>query len=188
MVPKPQKLAWMKNFADVEAIRSKIIIYPTDTVYGIGGNAENRMAVEKIFAIKGRDRKKPLSVIAPGKEWILRHCLVSPETIDKYLPGNYTLLLKKKDREFLGFATAGSPNIGVRIPAHRFSKLVEEAGVPFITTSANPSGGKAPKSLSEIPGEIRDAANIIIDGGELPGVPSTIVDCTGAEEVIVERA
>ncbi len=188
MIRPLQKLAWMKNFADVEAVRAKIIIYPTDTVYGIGCNAENEMLVEKIFAIKGRDRKKPLSVIAPNKEWMLRHCVVSRETLDKYLPGKYTLLLKKKDPKFLEFATAGSPNIGVRIPAHRFSNLVGKAGVPFITTSANLSGGKAPKSLPEIQKEIMDAADIVIDGGILEGIPSTIVDCTKEKEVIVERA
>ncbi len=188
MLIVPQKMAWMKNFADIESLKKKVIIYPTDTVYGIGCNAENEMLIERVFLAKGRDRKKPLSVIAPDKNWILKHCVVSREIVDKYLPGKYTLLVKKKDHDFLAFATAGSDIIGVRIPAHRISELVERARIPFITTSANRSGEHAPKSLSEIPKELKDAADLIIDGGELPGVPSTIVDCTKEEEIIVERA
>ncbi len=147
MLRIPQKLAWMKNFADVESLKTKVVIYPTDTVYGIGCNADNVLLLERVFAAKGRDRKKPLSVIAPDKDWIIKHCVVSRETLDKYLPGKYTLLLKKKDPKFLALATSGSGIIGVRIPSHRISKLVEEARIPFITTSANRSGEKSPKSL-----------------------------------------
>lgn len=181
--------AWMQSFADIESVKSKIIIYPTDTVYGIGCNAENTALVERIFEIKGRDRKKPLSVIAPAKEWILKHCVISKEALDKYLPGKYTLILKKKDAEFLKHVTAGIPNIGVRIPAHPFSNIVKKAQIPFVTTSANRSGEKSPKSLSEIPDEIRRAVDIIIDGGTLSGTPSTLVDFTRETEAetIIER-
>ncbi len=188
MVPPRKKFAWMKNFSDIDAIKSKILVYPTDTVYGLGCNAENEILVDRIFEIKGRDRKKPLSVIAPGKEWITQHCVVSREILDKYLPGPYTLLLQKKDRNFLKEATAGAPTLGVRIPAHPFSKLVEKAGIPFVTTSANISGEKSPKNLSEIPDEIKNAADMVIDGGALSGVPSAIVDLRSGKEVIVERA
>lgn len=187
MVPPRKKLAWMKNFADIGAIKNSILIYPTDTVYGIGCNAENNLLVERIFAIKGRAREKPMSVIAPGKNWILEHCIVSRETIDKYLPGKYTLVLKKKDKNFLKNVTVGQPTLGVRIPAHRFAKLVEEARIPFVTTSANRSGERAPRMLGEIPAEIRGMADIVIDDGTLDGKPSTIVDCTGEREVLIER-
>jgi len=188
MVAPKKKTAWMQNFADIEAIKSKVLIYPTDTVYGIGCNAENEMLIDRIFSIKGRDKKKPMSVIAPDKKWILENCIVSKDILDKYLPGPYTLLLKKKDAGFLKYATAGASTIGVRIPAHRISKLVEEAGVPFITTSANISGEKSPKTLSEIPDEIKKAVDIMVDGGALSGIPSAIVDCRNGAEVIIERA
>lgn len=187
MVPPKKKIAWMQNFADIESIKSKILIYPTDTVYGIGCNAENIVLVERLYAIKGRDEKKPFSVIAPGKNWILDNCVVSKETIDKYLPGKYTLILKKKDKKFLEIISRGA-TLGVRIPANRFSRLVEQAKVPFVTTSANPSGARPPKSLAEMHGEIKDAADIVIDSGILPGIPSTLVDCTGKKEIIIERA
>ena len=187
MTPPKKKRAWMKNFADIESIKSRVLIYPTDTVYGIGCNAEKDVLVNHIFEIKERSTKKPMSVIAPGKEWILRHCMVSKETIDKYLPGKYTLLVTKKDKNFLKAATAGMSTIGVRIPAHRFSKLVEKAGMPFVTTSANPSGWGAPKALSEIPISLKNAVDIVIDDGELDGTPSTLVDCTGKKDVVVKR-
>ncbi|MBU4452418.1 MAG: threonylcarbamoyl-AMP synthase [Nanoarchaeota archaeon] len=177
----------MKNFADIKAIKTKVIIYPTDTVYGIGCNAENFMLIERVFAAKGRDMKKPLSVIAPDKDWILAHCVVSREIVDKYLPGKYTILLKKKDSKFLALATSGSDTIGVRIPAHRISKLVERARIPFITTSANRSGEKAPKTLSEIPKDLKDAVDLIIDGGEILGIPSTLVDCRSGKDILIER-
>ena len=188
MAAPKKKTALMQSFKDIEAIKSNVIIYPTDTVYGIGCNAENEMLVERIFTIKGRDKKKPMSVIAPNKKWILANCAVSREILDKYLPGPYTLILKKKNPDFLKYATSGTHTLGVRIPAHRISKLVEVAGIPFITTSANISGGKSPKTLSEIPDEVKNAADIIIDGGTLSGTPSTIVDCQSGAEKIIKRA
>lgn len=187
MVLPRKKIAWMQNFADIEAIKSKILVYPTDTVYGLGCNAENQVLVERIYAIKGREKKKPLSVIAPGKKWILEHCVVSEEIIDKYLPGKYTLILKKKDKKFLALVSAG-PTLGVRIPATRIGRLVEQAKVPFVATSANPAGARPPKMLSELHEEIKQAADIVIDGGTLPGIPSTLVDCTGRKERIIERS
>lgn len=186
MVLPKKKIAWMQNFADIEALKSKIILYPTDTVYGIGCNAENELLVERIYTIKGRDKKKPFSIIAPGKAWILEHCIVSKEILDKYLPGKFTLILKKKDKKFLHLVNDG-PTLGVRIPASRFGRLVEEVRVPFITTSANPAGARAPKSIAEVHDEMKEAVDIVIDGGNLPGIPSTIVDCTGQKEHIIER-
>lgn len=182
------KIVRMEDFKDIESLKTKLLIYPTDTVYGIGCNAENESLVARVFAVKGRDMKKPLSVIAPSKEWILAHCVVSREILDKYLPGKYTLLLKKKDPEFLAFAISGSDTVGVRIPAHCISKLIERAQIPFVTTSANKSGERSPKSLLEIPLEIKDACNIVIDGGVLEGIPSTIVDCAKENESIIKRA
>ncbi len=188
MVQASLKVVPMENFSDIDVLKTGVIIYPTDTVYGIGCNAENEKLIERIFAIKERDRKKPMSVIAPGKEWILKNCIVSKEILDKYLPGKYTLLLIKKDPEFLAAATAGSNTLGVRIPAHPFSRLVRKAGISFITTSANLSGQKPAKSISEIPEKVLDAVDLIIDGGRLEGIPSAIVDCRSGEGVVVKRA
>ncbi len=154
-------------------LTGKIFIYPTDTLYGIGCNAEDKQAVEKIKQIKARDRDKPLSIIAPSKEWIKKNCMVDVE-LDKYLPGPYTLILKKKNPNFLNHISP-TEFIGIRIPDCDFSKQVEQSGVPFITTSVNLAGEAFATTIKEIPKQILEKADIIIDRGELNGKPSTLI-------------
>lgn len=169
-----------------EELKGKIVIYPTDTVYGIGCDAENEKLVKKIYEIKKRDRKKPLSVIAPSFEWIFKNFDCNEKLVRNFLPGAYTLILRKKNIDFLKNVAPGN-SVGVRIPAHLISKVIEKLNIPFVTTSANISGKKAPASVEEIEKKILDKADIIIDGGKLPGKPSTIVDLTGKEVKIIER-
>jgi L-threonylcarbamoyladenylate synthase len=151
----------------------ELFIYPTDTIYGIGCNALDEQAVEKIKALKQRDREKPLSIIAPSLEWINSNCLIDVK-LENYLPGPYTIILKKKNPAFLKYVSP-TEFIGVRIPACNFSKYVAQAGVPFITTSVNLAGEPFAKSVQEIPQTILDNVDILIDEGELTGKPSTIV-------------
>ena len=96
----------MKKSEIIENIlNGKIFIYPTDTLYGIGCNAMNKASVEKIREIKGRD-KKPFSVIAPNIFWIKDNLIVDCD-LEKYLPGPYTVILKKKDPTFLKHVAEG---------------------------------------------------------------------------------
>lgn len=183
------KIKFENFFAEKELwqeLKEKIVIYPTDTVYGIGCNAENEKLVERIYKIKKRDRNKPLSVIAPGFEWILKNFECDKNVVKKFLPGAYTLILRKKDPDFLKSVAPGN-SVGVRIPAHLISKIVEVLGIPFVTTSANISGKKAPASLEEIEKDLLESVDLVIDGGELPGKPSTIIDLTGEDIEIIER-
>jgi L-threonylcarbamoyladenylate synthase len=156
-----------------EILDGKIFIYPTDTVYGLGCNALNISSVEKIKKIKNRDFKKPLSIIAPSLKWIEKYCLVDFD-LKKYLPGPYTLILKKKNKNFLKHVSSGD-SIGVRMPDNEFCDEIRKTEVPFITTSVNLSGEKAIIRISEIPKNIKDQVDIIVDEGELSGRPSTIV-------------
>ncbi len=158
----------------------KVFIYPTDTVYGLGCNAENESSVSRIKLIKAREKEKPLSVIAPSKEWISAHLMTDKVDIDKYLPGAYTLVLWKKDKNFLNYVSS-SDTLGVRIPDNDFAKLVEKAGVPFITTSVNLSGEPPASRVAEIKTEILSNVDIVLDGGTLPGTPSTIIMPNGEE-------
>lgn len=151
-----------------------IFIYPTDTVYGLGCNALNKKAVAKIKEIKGRDKNKSLSIIAPSKSWIFENLIAKNSIVNKYLPGRYTLILKKKNPKYLSYVSP-SETLGVRIPNHKFTKLIEKSGVPFITTSVNLSGEKPTSSLNEISKNIMKKVNIIVNGGELSGKPSTII-------------
>lgn len=160
-----------------------ILIYPTDTVYGIGCNAADERAVKKLRQIKGTDH--PFSVIAPSKQWIQENLRVgSPEFMEK-LPGPVTLILMKKGK-LLDAAAAGL-TLGVRIPDHPIMKLMEKAGVPFITTSANPSGQPAPANPGEISRELERQVDFVIDGGQLPGRPSKIIDLTGPAPVVLRE-
>lgn len=160
--------------------KGDVFIYPTDTVYGLGCNAFNEGSVEKIKKIKEREREKPLSIIAPSKEWIKENLIVENIDLDKYLPGAYTLILFKKDKDFLNHVS-NSDTLGVRIPDNDFTKLVEKAGVPFITTSVNLSKEPPAAKISEIKTEILPKADIVLDDGDLPGTPSTIIMPDGTE-------
>ncbi len=157
-----------------------IFIYPTDTVYGIGCNAENESSVSRIKLIKAREKEKPLSIIAPSKQWIKENLITEKIEIDKYLPGSYTLILWKKDKSFLAHVSS-SDTLGVRIPDNDFTKLIEKAGVPFITTSVNLSGEPPASKVTEIKTDILGNVDIVLDGGQLPGTPSTIIMPDGTE-------
>lgn len=158
-----------------EILDGKIFIYPTDTLYGLGCDATNEEAVNKVKEIKSRDRDKPLSIIAPNINWILKNFITTEEEIKKYLPGPYTLLLKKKEINFLNWI---SPNdrIGIRIPANNFTKNIQESEVPFVTTSVNLSGEPFALKIEEIKKEILEKVDYIIESEEkLSGKPSTLI-------------
>jgi len=152
----------------------KIFIYPTDTIYGIGCNALLKEAVDKIRGIKKRDNK-PFSIIAPSLDWIKQNCIINRELdISKYLPGPYTIILKKKNKDFLNHVS-DSETLGIRIPDNDFCRKIQKSGVPFITTSVNLSGEMFAKSIKEIRREIKNKADFIIDEGELNGKPSILI-------------
>jgi len=169
----------------VDAIKSgAVFIYPTDTVYGIGCNAENNKSVQTIRNIKRTGH--PFSVIAPSKSWIGKKLNVKHREYLKKLPGPYTLVFIKKRRGFLSAAGPGH-SLGVRIPEHPFTRLVSASGVPFVTTSANVSGQPTIKSAKEIPGQMLCMADYVIDGGVLAGKPSTVIDLTGEEPLVLRK-
>jgi len=151
-----------------------VFIYPTDTIYGLGCDATNGVSVQRIKDLKYRDSDKPMSVIAPSVDWVKENCEVDDKVIEKYLPGPYTLFLKKKDVNFMKDVSSND-TLGIRIPDCEFTKLVEKAGVPFITTSVNFAGESFAVKISDIDSKILDAAEIVIGVGELDGRPSTLV-------------
>lgn len=156
-----------------ERLKSEIFIYPTDTIYGIGCDATNEKLVNELREIKNRD-DKPLSVIAPSVQWILDNFEVDLELIEKYLPGPYTLLLKKKHLGFLSWIS-NNEYIGVRIPDCEFTKVLQETGVSIVTTSVNLAGEPFALTLEEIDFRIKEKVDLIIEGKNLSGKPSTLV-------------
>lgn len=157
----------------IEKLKTEIFIYPTDTIYGIGCNTLNKTLVNKIRILKGRDNK-PFSIIVPNIEFILKNFETTEDYIKKYLPGPYTLLLKKKNNNFLSHVSENE-YIGIRIPNHKFTKIIENIGIPIITTSVNLSGEKPANSIEEINKVIAKKVPIIIDAGKLSGKPSTLI-------------
>lgn len=167
----------------------KIFVYGTDTIYGIGCDAMNNKAVSKIRGIKKRD-EKPFSVISPSKKWILDNCIIDNNVktwLDK-LPGPYTLILELKNEEAVSNkVNLGLNSLGVRIPAHWFSKIVEKYGKPFVTTSVNLTGEPFIKRIKDITRNMKDKIDYAIDGGIINGSPSVIVKLINGTEEIVRR-
>ena len=126
-----------------------------------------------IKEIKARDKDKPLSVIAPDEKWIKKNLIIDV-ILAKYLPGPYTIILKKKNKNFLSHVSPTN-TLGVRMPNSEFCKKIQKSGVPFITTSVNLRGKSPAKTINEIPRKITEKADIIIDKGKLNGRPSTLI-------------
>ena len=167
-----------------------LVIYPTETVYGLAADVSNRIAVLKVFAAKRRPLDNPLSVAvkdlnqADTLAYINRY---ARKLAKAFLPGPLTIILKKKallPKEL----TAGTDKIGIRIPSHPIAlKLIELAG-PITATSANISGEPAPKTTYDAKKQLGERVNFILDGGECKiGEPSTVVDVSVDEEYEILR-
>lgn len=160
-----------------------VIVYPTETFYGLGADAENEEAVEKIYAIKGRAFTKPLPLIIGDRKDLDRYVEEIPETasilIGDFWPGALTLVFKAS-RSVPPRLMGGTGKIGIRLSGHSIaSRLSAMLSRPLTATSANFSGEKECTSADEIPEALRDGVNAVIDGGRTPGgLGSTIVDVT----------
>ncbi|MBN2423034.1 threonylcarbamoyl-AMP synthase [Candidatus Woesearchaeota archaeon] len=168
--------------------KGAVFIYPTDTIYGLGCNAQDKEAVEKIRKIKMRP-SQPFSVIAPSKNWLRLNCLISKENeswLNK-LPGPYTLITKLKNRACVAENVNLSMNtIGVRIPSHWFCDFIAMMNVPVITTSVNKSGKEFMINMETLDPAIKSKVDYIIYEGEKNGSPSTLVRLD-KEEVIIKK-
>lgn len=162
-----------------------VIIYPTDTVYGIGCDALNYIAVERIRKIKQRD-EKPFSVIAPNKEWIIKNFYVNKHYIER-LPGPFTFILRIKKSGIVASNVTNNKTLGVRLPNHKLTTKLQKAGIPFITTSVNISGKEPITSIEEIPNEILKNVDLVIDDGKLDNNPSIIIDLTEKLAKIIRK-
>lgn len=169
-----------------------VAVIPTDTVYGLACDPSNADAVERLYALKGRPPRKPSAVLFFGVEQAMRHLGdLPPQTAQaarRLLPGPVTLLLPNSAGLFGlacdpgGEADGGQPPLGVRVPDWpQATAALAAVEVPAMQSSANLSGGSDPRSLTEVPASIRDAADLLLDGGPLGSVPSTVVDLTSYE-------
>ena len=160
--------------------RGSIVIYPTDTVYGIGANVYDEEAILKVYSIKKRPLNKPLSVCISQIEDIKQVAQMNDgiETvIRKILPGPFTIILKKNDN-ISSLLTAGSDKIGIRIPDNSVCRDFSR-DFPITSTSANLSGYDIPESADEVLNQLGSSVDIMIDAGICKhGTPSTVIDMT----------
>lgn len=171
-----------------------VILYPTDTLYGLGADALSDEAVAKIYAIKGRDEKKPIHAIVSDLEMANRYGDVNEMALalaSAYMPGPLTLVLRKRSGVDIAMCK-GRDEFAFRMPAHRFCiDLARDFGKPYTTTSANIAGAAAGRSVQEILTQLGERASVIdlvIDAGELPErEPSTIVDVSGGDIQILRE-
>lgn len=163
-----------------------IIIYPTDTAYGIGVNALDLKAIKKLYELKGRDFSKPTHVVVDDWQMIEKTAYTNSlarKIYNKFLPGPLTIILNKKDL-IPDILTANLNTIGIRIPNCKITKLISEnLKLPYTTPSANRSGEKTPYSIEEVKNVLDlSQVDLVIDGGKLPNIPpSTIVDISTNE-------
>jgi len=165
-----------------------VIVYPTDTIYGIGVDIHNQNAIMKVYDIKNRTYDKPLSVCVHDINQ-LKQVAQSNEVIDdmvnKLLPGPYTLLLRKKD-SISDKLTANSDKIGVRIPDNRICSYLTKY-YPITSTSANISGKTTSDNINDIVNQLGDNINCYIDAGILDNGASTIIDLTTEYPSIIRK-
>ena len=174
------KTGLQMRFAEIagQISNGAVFIYPTDTIYGIGCNALDTKAVDKIRQLKERPTN-PFSIIAPSKEWIIKNCMVTKEGKEwlNKLPGPYTLIFKLKHKNaIVKNVIPAEETIGVRIPSHWFSGVVQELGFPIVTTSANRSGKPFMTCLEDLDETIKEGVSFIIYEGEKKGRPSKIIN------------
>ncbi len=196
---KTKYFDWKNNVDESELNKIKeildndgVIIFPTDTVYGIACNCFSEKAIKKIFDIKKRPENKPINVLSNNLDKIK---LVSRNInekekflIDKYMPGALTIILDKNEK-VSDILTAGLDTIGVRIPKNNISlRILENVSYPLATTSANISGDSAGIKISDFLKEFDGVVDAIIDGGETDlKVASTIVRVESGNKLKIIR-
>ena len=163
-----------------------VVLYPTDTVYGLGANVFNEKAVEKVYNIKNRDYFKPLSVcVSSIDEILLIADIGNNKTLKNNLPGPFTFIFYKKE-SINNYATKNH-KIGIRIPENIISRKLTQS-FPITTTSANLSGKKTLNNPKDIINQLNEGIDFVIDIGRLKqSEPSTIVDLTRKEPKILRK-
>src|SRR5580704_10909316 len=176
-----------------ELIRAgELVAFPTETVYGLGANALDPAAIEKIYAAKGRPPTSPLIVHVSSIEMarsLVREWPPRAEQLARiFWPGPLTLVLPKQ-AHVPDCLTAGLDTVGVRMPAHPIAQaLIREAGVPIAAPSANRFGGLSPTTAQHVREALGDRVAMLLDGGPSKvGIESTVLSLAGPEALMLRR-
>lgn len=172
------------------AIRAgRPVVLPTDTVYGLCGDPERKDVAREVARLKGRAERQPIALLADSVDRLLERVPeLDPRVLRALLPGAYTLILRNPLRRYPWLGGENDDTIGVRVPdlPPPAAAVLDEVGA-VLATSANLHGGPDPRCLEDVPPEIREAAGALVDAGELPGTPSTVLDLTGAEPRVLRE-
>ena len=177
----------------IAAIRAgEPVILPTDTVYGLCADPFRPEPAQRVKRLKGREQSQPLALLAADVEALLE-CVPelrgrSGTIVGALLPGAYTLVLPNPAGRFPWLSGSRPETIGVRVPelAGEARSVVETVGA-VLATSANLHGGADPRRLDDVPAELRGAVAAEVDGGELPGTASTVLDLTAEEPRVLRE-
>jgi L-threonylcarbamoyladenylate synthase len=177
----------------VAAIRAgRLVVLPTDTVYGLAADGRSEPAATALYAAKGRPSVQPTALLFATVERLVAEVPELDESsvavARALLPGPLTLVLPNPGRRFAWLNAERPEAIGVRVPALAGpgGDVLAAVGV-LVATSANLPGGPDPRRLADVPAELAGAVVARLDGGELPGVPSTVVDVTGGEPTVLRE-
>jgi L-threonylcarbamoyladenylate synthase len=170
--------------------RGGLVAFPTDTVYGVGALAFDGDAIKSIYTAKDRPVEKAIAVLLGGSDNLDKVTSKVPPIAAKlashFWPGPLTLVVPK--HPLLPEVVSEIPTVGVRVPDHPVAQALLRAAGPMAVSSANISGQDNPKSAEEVMRQLSGRIHLILDGGKTPGgVPSTVVDCTGVEPVILRE-
>jgi L-threonylcarbamoyladenylate synthase len=177
----------------VDAVRAgELVVVPTDTVYGLACSPYRPEPVRALSELKRRSPDQPIALVAASMDWLLE-CV--PELRGRagvvaraLLPGPFTLVLPNPAERFPWLTGRHAEAIGVRVPdVDGAARAVLEGTGAVAATSANLHGGPDPRRLGDVPSEILAAVGATVDGGELLGTPSTVLDLTGAEPRVLRE-
>jgi L-threonylcarbamoyladenylate synthase len=166
------------------------VLFPTDTVYGLAAGAEREEHALRLYRLKGRSQAQPSALLAPDVETLLS-CVPelhgrSEAIVRALLPGPYTLVLSNPACRYPWLNGDRADAIGVRVPdLPPEAKRVLAAVGCVLATSANEPGGPSPATIDDVPGRIRQVVAAELDLGPLPGTPSTVIDFTGPEPLVL---
>jgi L-threonylcarbamoyladenylate synthase len=169
----------------------RLVAFPTETVYGLGGDSTNERTVAEIFAVKGRPRFNPLivhvSALAEAEAFAVFDGRAQ-QAAARFWPGPLTLVLRRRDDSGLSqLASAGLDTVAIRVPCHQVAQaLLHETGRPIAAPSANRSGRVSPTEAAHVAEELGDRVALILDGGRTPvGLESTVLDLSGEAAVLL---
>jgi L-threonylcarbamoyladenylate synthase len=164
-------------------------VLPTDTVYGLCGDPHDEAVARELYRLKQRPAEQPLALLAKDVEALLELVPELPRAaLEALLPGAYTLVLPNPAQRFRWLTGSAPKTIGVRVPklTGPAAEVLDQLAA-VVATSANLHGGAETRRLEDVPAEIRAGSGAVVDGGELPGTPSTVLDLTGGEPRVLRE-